>query len=55
VTFINDYKFCYIYLIKSKDEVLDWLKLYKAEAQNQLDRKIKILRFDHGSSIPQVL
>ena len=48
MTFIDDYsKFCYTYLLKSKDEVLSWFKLYKAEAENQLERKIKILRYDH--------
>ena len=49
MTFIDDYsKFCYINLLKSKDEFLDWFKLYKAEAENQLKRKIKILRSDRG-------
>jgi len=47
VTFIDDhFKFCYAYLLKSKDDILDWFKVYKAEAENQLERKIKILRFD---------
>jgi len=49
VTFIDDYsKFCYTYLLKSKDEVLDWFKVYKAKAENQLERKTKILRSDRG-------
>jgi len=49
VTFIDDYfKFCNTYLLKSKDEVLDWFKMYKAEAENQLEKKIKILRSDRG-------
>jgi len=49
VTFIDDYsKFCYTYLLKSKDEAFDWFKVYKIEADNQLERKIKILRFDCG-------
>jgi len=56
VTFINDYsKFSYTYLLKSKDEVLDWFKVYKAEAENQLEKKIKILRSDRGESIPQMI
>ena len=33
--------------LKSKDEILDWFKGYKAEAENQLERKIKILRSDN--------
>ena len=49
VIFIDDYsKFCYTYLLKSKDGVLNWFKVHKAEAKNQLERKIKILRFDCG-------
>ena len=56
VTFIDDYsKFCYTYLLKSKDEVHDWFKVYKAEAENQLEKKIKILRSDRGGSIPQMI
>ena len=55
VTFIDDYsKFCYTYLLKSKDEVLDWFKVYKTEAENKLE-KIKILRSDRGGSIPQMI
>jgi len=49
VTFIDDYfKFCYTYLLKSMDEFLNWFKVYKAEAENQLERNIKILRSDQG-------
>jgi hypothetical protein len=28
---------CYVYLLKSKDEALNFIKIYKAEAENQLD------------------
>ena len=35
-----------IYLLKTKDEALHYFKIYKAEAENQLDRKIKRLRSD---------
>ena len=49
MTFIDDYsKFCHTYLLKFKDEVLDWFKVYKAEAENQREKKIKILRSDRG-------
>ena len=49
MTFIDDYsKFCYTYLIKFKNEVLYWFKVYKVEAENQLEKKIKILRADRG-------
>jgi hypothetical protein len=33
--------FCYIFLLKSNDESLCFFKIYKAEVDNQLDRKIK--------------
>jgi len=37
VTFIDDYsKFCYTYLLKFKDEVLGWSKMYIAKAENHL-------------------
>jgi transposase InsO family protein len=49
MTFIDDCtRFCYVYLLKSKDEVLHYFKAYKAEVENQLKRKIKRLRSDRG-------
>jgi hypothetical protein len=49
ITFIDDStRFCYVYLLKSKDEALHYFKTYKAEVENQLKRKIKRLRFDRG-------
>ena len=49
VTFIDDLsKYCFLYLIKTKDEVLNEFQIYKAEAENQQDKKIKILRSDRG-------
>ena len=49
VTFIDDCsRFCYIYLIKTKDEVFEKFKFYKVEVENQLDKRIKILRSDRG-------
>jgi hypothetical protein len=45
MTLINDAsRFCYVYLLKTKDEALDYFKIYKAEVENQLERKIKRLR-----------
>jgi transposase InsO family protein len=41
-------RYCYVYLLKSKDEALNFFKIYKAEAENQLDHMIKRLRSDHG-------
>jgi hypothetical protein len=34
-------RFCYVYLLKSKDEASHYFKTYKAEVKNQLERKIK--------------
>ena len=49
MTFIYDCtRFCYVYLLKSKDEALHYCKTYKAEVENQLERKIKRLRSDCG-------
>jgi transposase InsO family protein len=49
MTFIDDASyFCNIYLLKSKDEALHYFKIYKAEVENQLERKIKRLHDDHG-------
>jgi transposase InsO family protein len=49
MTFIDDASlFCYIFLLKSKDEALHYFKIYKAEVENKLERKIKWLRDDRG-------
>ncbi|GJW80273.1 retrovirus-related pol polyprotein from transposon TNT 1-94 [Tanacetum coccineum] len=49
ITFIDDCsKFCYVYLINTKDEALNMFKTYKDEVENQLDKKIKILRSNRG-------
>jgi transposase InsO family protein len=47
--FIDDCTiFCYVYLLKTKDEALHYFKVYKAKVENQLERKIKRLRSDRG-------
>ncbi|WVZ75787.1 LOW QUALITY PROTEIN: hypothetical protein U9M48_023818 [Paspalum notatum var. saurae] len=39
MTLIDDAtRFCYVYLLKMKDEALDYFKVYKAEVENQSDR-----------------
>jgi transposase InsO family protein len=49
MTFIDDCTiFCYVYLLKSKDEALRYFTTYKAEVENQFKRKIKRLRSDRG-------
>jgi transposase InsO family protein len=49
LTFIDDStRFCYVYLLKTKYEAFNYFKTYKAEVENQLERKIKRLRSDRG-------
>ncbi|GJS73377.1 pol polyprotein [Tanacetum coccineum] len=49
ITFIDDCtKYCYVYLLKSKDEAIDKFFLYKTDVENQLGRKIKVVRSDKG-------
>jgi hypothetical protein len=49
MTLIDDAsRYCYAYLLKTKNEALDYFKIFKAEAENQLERKIKCLRSDRG-------
>ena len=49
MTLIDDStRFCYVYLLKTKDEALHYFKIYKAEVENQLERKIKRVRSDRG-------
>ena len=49
ITFIDDStKYCYVYLLKSKDETIDKFVLHKHEVENQLNKEIKVLRSDRG-------
>ena len=49
MTLIDDCtRFCYVYLLKTKDEAFNYFKIYKAEVENQLERKIKRVRSDRG-------
>jgi transposase InsO family protein len=49
MTLIDDStRFCYIYLLKTKDEALHYFKICKAEVENQLEKKIKRLQSDRG-------
>jgi hypothetical protein len=51
MTFIdNCTRFCYVYLLKSKDEALNYVKIYKTEVENQLEKKINgcSLIAEHG-------
>jgi transposase InsO family protein len=56
MTLIDDAtRFCYVFLLKTKDETLDYFKIYKAEVENQLERKIKHLRLDRCSEFFPIL
>ena len=49
VTFIDDSsRFCYVYLLHSKDEALEKFKIYKTEVELQLGVPVKCLRTDRG-------
>nr|GEZ14560.1 Pol polyprotein [Tanacetum cinerariifolium] len=49
ITFIDDCtKYSYVYLLKSKDEAIDKFVLYKTEVENQLGKKINVVRSDRG-------
>jgi transposase InsO family protein len=41
-------RYCYVYLLKTKDDALNYFKTYKAEVENQLEKKIKRFRSDRG-------
>ena len=41
-------RYCYVYLLRSKDEALEMFQHFKNEVENQLDRKIKVIRSDRG-------
>ncbi|KAI3699760.1 hypothetical protein L2E82_44271 [Cichorium intybus] len=49
VTFTDDFsRYGYIYLIKNKSDTFEKFKEFKNKAENQLGRKIKIIRSDRG-------
>ena len=49
ITFVDDStKYCYVYLLKSKDEALEIFFFYKAEVENQLNKEMKVIRSDRG-------
>jgi hypothetical protein len=49
MTMIDDvYRYCYVCLLKTKDDALNCFKTYKAEVENQLEKKIKYFRSNHG-------
>ena len=51
VTFIDDYfRFTRVYLLINKDEIFNMFFNYKAQVENQHDRKIKRIRSNRGTT-----
>ena len=49
ITFIDDCsRYTYVYLMRSKDETFNNFICYKSVVENQMEKKIKILRSDRG-------
>ncbi|GJZ49373.1 putative RNA-directed DNA polymerase [Tanacetum coccineum] len=49
ISFIDDYsRYKYLFLINEKSKSLNMFKTFKAKVENQLDRKIKVVRSDRG-------
>ena len=55
ITFIDDFtRFGHVYLISHKHEALDCFKRYMSLVENQLERKIKVLRTDRGGEYQSI-
>nr|GEX02421.1 zinc finger, CCHC-type [Tanacetum cinerariifolium] len=55
VTFIDDaLRFCYVYLLHSKDEALDKFKVFKIEVELQQGSLIKIFKTNRGGTKDEV-
>ena len=49
VSFIDDFsRNTWIYFLKKKSEVFEKFKEFKALVENQIEKKIKVLRIDNG-------
>jgi hypothetical protein len=49
VTFIDDFsRKTWIFFMKTKDEVFSWFQEFKAQVENQIGNKIKVLRSNNG-------
>jgi len=49
ITFTDDFsRYGYIYQIKERSEALDKFKIFKAEVENQCNKRIKVVRSDRG-------
>ena len=51
ITFTNDYsKFDYVYLMKRKSKIFEKFKEFRAEVENQLGKRIKVIRSNRGGT-----
>ena len=49
ISLIDDYsRYAYLFLIHEKSQSLDVFKTFKVEVENQLNKRIKSVRSDHG-------
>jgi len=49
ISFIDDYsRYAYLFLIHEKSQSLDVFKSFKAEVENQVNKRIKSVKSDHG-------
>ena len=49
ITFIDDCtRYFYVYLLRRKDEAIEAFIQYKNEVENQLNKRIKVLKGDRG-------
>nr|GFC76458.1 retrotransposon protein, putative, Ty1-copia subclass [Tanacetum cinerariifolium] len=56
LTFMDDFsRYGYVFLLKHKHEVFETFKVFKAEVELQLGKKIKALRSDRGESAVRIL
>ena len=45
---MNDFSRGYVYLLKEKSQAINALEVFVNEVERQLNRKVKIVRFDRG-------
>ena len=49
ISFIDDFtRYMYLYLLHDKSEALDVFKIYKADVEKQIEKKIKLVKYDRG-------
>lgn len=56
ITFIDDCtRYCYVYFLNGKNEEIDMFRQYKIKVENQLDKKIKMIKSDRGGEYESYL